>query len=235
MFIDGFVHQLPDIDPTETTEWLDSLDAVVEGRGRSRARVPAGPPHGARARPGRRRPRDGHHRLHQHRPARPGAVVPRRRGARATDPGGDPVEHDGDGRPRQRPLRGSRRSPLDVRLGRRALRRRLQPLLEGQERRRLRRPDLHPGPRRARHLRPRVPRRAALGRAARPLPARGRRWGTPELSASAAPARLLGVPDGVDGAGPAERGVPGAVQPLLAAPRGRRHERVEGVVLPGRR
>ena len=39
MFIDGFVHQLPDIDPTETTEWLDSLDAIVEGHGgRSRAR-----------------------------------------------------------------------------------------------------------------------------------------------------------------------------------------------------
>ena len=38
MFIDGFVHQLPDIDPAETTEWLDSLDAVVEGRGRARAR-----------------------------------------------------------------------------------------------------------------------------------------------------------------------------------------------------
>ncbi len=27
---DGFVHQLPDIDPTETQEWLDSLDAVTE-------------------------------------------------------------------------------------------------------------------------------------------------------------------------------------------------------------
>ena len=38
MFIDGFVHQLPDIDPTETSEWLDSLDAVVGGRGRARAR-----------------------------------------------------------------------------------------------------------------------------------------------------------------------------------------------------
>jgi len=38
MFIDGFVHQLPDIDESETTEWLDSLDAVIEGRGRSRAR-----------------------------------------------------------------------------------------------------------------------------------------------------------------------------------------------------
>ena len=38
MLIDGFVYQLPDIDPGETAEWLDSLDAVVEERGRSRAR-----------------------------------------------------------------------------------------------------------------------------------------------------------------------------------------------------
>src|SRR5207244_6110797 len=38
VFIDGFVHQLPDIDPAETREWLDSLDAVVEIGGRSRAR-----------------------------------------------------------------------------------------------------------------------------------------------------------------------------------------------------
>ncbi|MGH8999607.1 MAG: pyruvate dehydrogenase (acetyl-transferring), homodimeric type [Acidimicrobiia bacterium] len=38
MIIDGYSHQLPDIDPTETREWLDSLDSVVEGRGRPRAR-----------------------------------------------------------------------------------------------------------------------------------------------------------------------------------------------------
>jgi pyruvate dehydrogenase E1 component len=38
MFIDGFVHQLPDIDQAETAEWLDSLDAIVESRGRARAR-----------------------------------------------------------------------------------------------------------------------------------------------------------------------------------------------------
>ena len=37
MFIDGFVHQLPDIDPAETEEWLDSLDAVIDARGGSRA------------------------------------------------------------------------------------------------------------------------------------------------------------------------------------------------------
>ncbi len=38
MFIDGFVHQLPDTDPQETGEWLDSLDAVIDAGGRVRAR-----------------------------------------------------------------------------------------------------------------------------------------------------------------------------------------------------
>jgi pyruvate dehydrogenase E1 component len=38
MIIDGFVHQLPDIDPGETQEWLDSLDAVVDAHGKTRAR-----------------------------------------------------------------------------------------------------------------------------------------------------------------------------------------------------
>ena len=38
MIFDGSVHQLPDADPTETAEWLDSLDAVVETHGKNRAR-----------------------------------------------------------------------------------------------------------------------------------------------------------------------------------------------------
>jgi pyruvate dehydrogenase E1 component len=38
MIIDGFVHQLPDADPAETQEWLDSLDAVVSEHGKVRAR-----------------------------------------------------------------------------------------------------------------------------------------------------------------------------------------------------
>ncbi len=38
MIIDGFVQQLPDADPTETQEWLDSLTAVVETHGKVRAR-----------------------------------------------------------------------------------------------------------------------------------------------------------------------------------------------------
>ncbi|HEX6238819.1 MAG TPA: pyruvate dehydrogenase (acetyl-transferring), homodimeric type [Acidimicrobiales bacterium] len=38
MMFDGFVQQLPDTDPTETQEWLDSLDAVVDEHGKARAR-----------------------------------------------------------------------------------------------------------------------------------------------------------------------------------------------------
>ncbi|HLF40537.1 MAG TPA: pyruvate dehydrogenase (acetyl-transferring), homodimeric type, partial [Acidimicrobiia bacterium] len=38
MIIDGYSHQLPDIDPAETREWVDSLDSIVDVRGRPRAR-----------------------------------------------------------------------------------------------------------------------------------------------------------------------------------------------------
>jgi pyruvate dehydrogenase E1 component len=38
MLFDGISHQVPDTDPTETTEWLDSFDAVVDTGGRARAR-----------------------------------------------------------------------------------------------------------------------------------------------------------------------------------------------------
>ena len=38
VIFDGSVHQLPDTDPGETQEWLESLDAVVEVHGKNRAR-----------------------------------------------------------------------------------------------------------------------------------------------------------------------------------------------------
>jgi pyruvate dehydrogenase E1 component len=38
LIFDGFSHQLPDTDPTETQEWLESFDAIVDGHGRNRAR-----------------------------------------------------------------------------------------------------------------------------------------------------------------------------------------------------
>jgi len=38
VIFDGFSHQVPDIDPGETIEWLDSFDSIVEQRGKDRAR-----------------------------------------------------------------------------------------------------------------------------------------------------------------------------------------------------
>ena len=38
VIFDGSMHQLPDTDPGETQEWLDSLDSVVDGHGVERAR-----------------------------------------------------------------------------------------------------------------------------------------------------------------------------------------------------
>jgi len=37
IYLDGFTHQLTDIDPVETEEWLDALQSVVDVDGRSRA------------------------------------------------------------------------------------------------------------------------------------------------------------------------------------------------------
>src|SRR3954467_621717 len=38
VIFDGFSQQLPDIDPEETAEWVDSLEMVADERGRTRAR-----------------------------------------------------------------------------------------------------------------------------------------------------------------------------------------------------
>jgi pyruvate dehydrogenase E1 component len=38
VIFDGFSHQLPDTDPEETREWVDSFDQIVEAGGRTRAR-----------------------------------------------------------------------------------------------------------------------------------------------------------------------------------------------------
>ncbi len=38
VIFDGFSHQVPDIDPDETREWVDSFDSVIESRGKNRAR-----------------------------------------------------------------------------------------------------------------------------------------------------------------------------------------------------
>ena len=80
---------------------------------------------------------------------------------------------------------------------------------------RRRRHHLLPGPRLARHLRARVPRRPAVGREAAQLPPRARAGRRPVVvSAPVADAGLLGVPDGLDGPRPDHVDLPGALQPL---------------------
>ena len=38
MIFDGFAHQVPDIDPEETREWVESFEQIVDARGKTRAR-----------------------------------------------------------------------------------------------------------------------------------------------------------------------------------------------------
>jgi len=38
VIFDGYSHQVPDIDPQETAEWLDSFDGIVDEHGKDRAR-----------------------------------------------------------------------------------------------------------------------------------------------------------------------------------------------------
>ena len=128
---DGLPSQLPDIDPEETREWIESFDAAVDSDGRQRARfLMLKLLERARERqvgvPALRS-----HRLHQHHPAGTRAVVSRRRGHRAPDPRLHPLERrdhgvarEQDGR-RRRPHRDLRQRGLAVRGG-------LQPLLPRQ-------------------------------------------------------------------------------------------------------
>ena len=174
--------------------------------------------------------------LHQHDQPGAGAVLPGRRGAGAADPPDHPLERGRDGPAREQPVRGHRRAPRDVRLRGHPLRGGLQPLLPGQGRRGIRRPDLLPGPRGARDLRPGVPRGSPDRGPAGPLPPRdGARPGPQLVPAPAADAGLLGVPDGLDGPRPDQRDLPGPLQPLPPEPRPARHVRLAGLGVPGRR
>ena len=77
---DQFKQQLPDIDPVETQEWIESLDALVQAAGPERARFIIYQAAEARA-PAPGRPADPDpDALHQHDQPGAGAVLPRRRG-----------------------------------------------------------------------------------------------------------------------------------------------------------
>ena len=179
-------------------------------------------------------PDDG---LHQHDRARERAGVPRRRGPRAPLPRLAPLERRDHRPPRPAPRHRRRRTHLDLRLLRRPLRGRPQLVLPRQGPPRRRRPDLLPGPCLPRHVRPRLPRgpprragprRVPPGEAPRPARAE-------LLPAPAAHARVLGVPDGLDGPRPDQRHLPGADQPLPHQPRHQGRVRPAGLGVPRRR
>ena len=213
--------------------------------GRHRRRRPRARPLPDRAIAGSRAPAGhrpavlGQHRLRQHDRAGGRGAVPRQRRHRGAPARLHALERDGDGGQGQPPAPGRRRRPrrppVVVRLAGHDAGLRLQPLLARRRRRARRRPALHPGPLVAGHLRPRLPRRPHHRGAAAELPPGSRRQGPVELSASEADAQLLAVPDGVDGPGPADGDLPGALPEVPARPRHRRHQQAQGVGVLRRR
>ena len=151
------------------------------------------------------------------------------------------VERRGHGAPRPATRHLGRRPHLHLRLGGDALRGRLQPLLAGQGPRGRRRPDLLPGPRLPRHVRPRLPRGPPHRGPARRVPPgeeppRRRQAARPAVLPAPAPhAGLLGVPDRLHGHRPHERHLPGAVQQVPAQPRDQGHQPAARLGVPRRR
>ena len=219
---EGLPTQLPDIDPDETQEWVESLDALLDERGRDRARYVM---------------------LKLLERARERQVgVP---ALRSTDyintipperepwfPGNEHIERrirafirwNAAVMVSRRQPQGprGRRSHRDLPVRGQPVRGRLQPLLPRSRPPRWRRPGLHPGPRLPRHLRPRLPRGQAGRDPAGAVPPggaarQGRR--TVVVPAPAADAGLLGVPHGLHGAHRDQLDLPGPVQPLPAQPR----------------
>src|SRR6266508_3883327 len=175
-------------------------------------RLPAAPRAAARRRAAPRPARRALDRLRQHDPGRRRARLPRRRGAGAAPGQHRALERRGDRVAGQPPGAGAGRAHGLLRLRRRAVRGRLQPLLPRQGRRGARRPGVLPGSLVAGDLRPRLPRGPPVRGAARPVPPGRPRGRAPLLPAPPAAARLLGVPDGIDGPGRDQRDLPGPVR-----------------------
>ena len=183
------------------------------------------------------RVRVGHHGLHQHHLGGGRAGLPRRRGHREELPSADPLECGGDGAAGSAPRDRRRRAHLDVRRRGHLVRGRPEPLLPRARPSGRRGPGVLPGPRLAGHVRAGVPRGAAERGGPGRLPA-GAVQGAARPAVVPAPAvdaRVLAVPDGVDGDRPDERDLPGAVQPVPAGPGHQGHLRPARLGVPRRR
>ena len=171
-------------------------------------------------------------------PVERAAALSRRPRDRAAHQEHHPLERHGDGGAGQPHEPRHRRAHLDLRLGRHALRGRLQPFLPRQQR------EQPPATRSTSRATPRrASTRGRFSRAGSPKTqlenfrrelAPGRR--PVVVSAPVADARLLGVPDGLDGPGADHGDLPGALQPLPGGPRPIKHRASRrGLGLPRRR
>ena len=224
-----------DIDRQETTEWVEALDSVVAHDGVERAgdlldRV-LEHARSSGAYDGTVAPSAYVNTI----PPEREDAVPRRPRARAPHPGDHPLERDGDRAARQRGVVRAGRAHRLLPVGRDALRGRLQPLLARAGRGARRRPRLHAGPLVARRLRPRVPRGPAQRGGPARLPPGGLQGRAELLPAPVADAGLLAVPDRLDGPRADHGDLPGALHEVPDRPRAGRHDRPQGVGVPGRR
>ena len=211
------------------------------GRRRRRLRRPrpdvVSPRPRRRPRPGPRRADDrrDRHAVRQHDPARGRAGAAGRPRARAPRDGPRALERDRDRAAGERGVDRARRPHRELPVGRDALRDRLQPLLAGPHGRSRRRSRVPAGALVAGDLRARVPRGPARRGRAAPLPPGGRRRRPLLVSAPVADARVLAVPDGVDGARAADGDLPGALHEVPRRARDPPGRRPQGLGVHGRR
>ena len=237
MYFDEFKHQLPDIDPAETDDWLASLDQVVEQEGEMRARFLI------------------YKLLKRARQLQIGLPpLTQTRYINTISPEQEPY-FPGDEELERRIRRLIRWNAVAMVLrannrfagigGHLATYASAATLYEvgfnhffrGKDGEGSGRPDLLPGSCRTRDLRAGVPRGPAEPSSSSTTSG-ARRARTPGLSlvsASPADARLLGVPDGLHGTGSHRRHLPGPLQPLPPEPRPGRHLGFARLGIPRRR
>ena len=208
------------------------------GRGRARRPAARALPAGSADRPGPRwrgpLRRAQHHALHQHDSGLGPGGLPRRHRSGTAAGRLSALERHGHGAARRQDL-GRGRAHRHLCVGDHAVRNRLPPLLPRRHARVPGRHAVHPGPFGARHLRARLPGRPLVGRRAGPLPPRDRRRRAGLVSAPAHHAGLLAVPYRVDGPGPADGRLPGALHALPGRPRADSRAGPQGLGIPGRR
>ena len=220
VLFDGVSHQLPDVDPVETDEWLDAFDDIVDVRGRNRARYLL------------MRLLERARQKHVDFPATVSTPYVN------TIPSDDEPEFPGD-EYLERRIRAFIRWNAAVMVVRANIRSEaigghlstyassaalyevgFNHFFRGKDDGVAGRPGLLPGPRLPGHLRPGLRRGAAQRGAARQLPVRSGRQRALLLPAPATHARLLGVPHRLDGTRPGQRDRPGPREPLPARARG---------------